>query len=155
MSMSLRPAAWLLSAFLSFVLAACHNGGPEQNAAPAASAGADLSVSPGSAVALDGTGSVDHDGHIASYQWRQISPASPQVGVATRSASPFGDNPASDQPRSTRPAAVLPVLEPSVARHPAHSATPCSVVAAIDSHRCGVRSVTSSATAPTPVAEPA
>ncbi|MDH5545710.1 MAG: S8 family serine peptidase [Gammaproteobacteria bacterium] len=42
------------------------------NQAPVAKAGADIRVTPGSRVTLDGTRSLDVDGSIASYQWQQF-----------------------------------------------------------------------------------
>lgn len=43
------------------------------NVAPTANAGTDQSVAGGATVTLNGTGSSDSDGTIASYAWRQIS----------------------------------------------------------------------------------
>jgi len=43
------------------------------NVAPAADAGSDQSVDAGDNVTLDGTGSSDSDGSIASYSWRQTA----------------------------------------------------------------------------------
>jgi len=56
------------------------------NAAPMADAGADQAVDELSEVTLDGSGSSDSDGSIASYAWSQTSPDSPGVGIANASA---------------------------------------------------------------------
>ena len=45
--------------------------GPEPNTAPVADAGEDQSVKEGGTVVLDGSGSTDADGTIASYTWTQ------------------------------------------------------------------------------------
>ena len=42
---------------------------PPDNAAPTAEAGSDQSVASGSLVTLDGSGSTDDDGTIATYAW--------------------------------------------------------------------------------------
>jgi len=51
-----------------------------------ADAGADQAVDELSEVTLDGSGSSDSDGSIASYAWSQTSPDSPGVGIANANA---------------------------------------------------------------------
>lgn len=55
------------------------------NIAPTANAGTDQSVAGGATVTLDGTGSTDSDGTIATYTWRQISGTT--VTLSSTSAS--------------------------------------------------------------------
>jgi hypothetical protein len=62
---------------------------------PIAQAGPNQTVSPGSRVVLDGSGSTDEDGEIVSYRWRQI--AGPPVTLS--------------DPAAIKPAFVAPVIE--------------------------------------------
>ena len=56
------------------------------NLAPVADAGQDRTVRPGASVTLDGSGSHDPDGTIASFEWgnpdRQREPAALDVSLA-------------------------------------------------------------------------
>lgn len=56
---------------------------------PLADAGPDQAVNPGDLVAMDGAGSRDADGAIASFQWRQISGAAVQLLNANREIASF------------------------------------------------------------------
>ncbi len=58
---------------------------PPVNVAPIAVAGADLEVTAGDAVELDGSGSSDSDGEIATYLWQQI--AGPEVTLTATDAA--------------------------------------------------------------------
>jgi lysophospholipase L1-like esterase len=66
--------------------------GDEVNAPPVADAGADLAAAAGELLQLDGSGSSDPDGLIASYQWLQLS--GPAVTLS---------NPAAQKPTFTVP----------------------------------------------------
>ena len=55
--------------------------GCPQNIAPIANAGADQTVKSGDSVTLDGSGSTDSDGTIASYLWTQTG-GSPTVSLS-------------------------------------------------------------------------
>ena len=59
------------------------------NVAPVANAGADQSVSAGSAVSLNGSGSSDSDGTIVSYSWRQISGTEVELTNADQDIASF------------------------------------------------------------------
>ena len=74
---------YILTLVSALVLAACGDGGssepvspaptpPPANVLPVVEAGADQTVSEGSAVSLSGS-ATDSDGTIASYSWQQIS----------------------------------------------------------------------------------
>ncbi len=69
----------VFSVFALVLLAACSGGGgpetPPQtaNQAPTANAGPDIIAGEADLLELDGAGSSDGDGDIASYAWRQIS----------------------------------------------------------------------------------
>src|SRR6185295_3983503 len=57
-----------------------------QNAAPVAKAGADITITlPTNTVTLNGTGSTDNDGTIASYLWTKVS--GPAAIIVNSSAS--------------------------------------------------------------------
>ena len=65
---------------LLLLLAGCGGGDDEKkdnsdNAKPEARAGSDQTVREGTSVTLDGSGSTDRDGTIASYGWTQVSGA--------------------------------------------------------------------------------
>ena len=66
---------------------------PPDNAAPTAEAGADQSVASGSVVTLDGSGSTDDDGTIATYAWARTG--------GTGSASVTLSDAAAQQPTFT------------------------------------------------------
>ncbi|MFN8111200.1 MAG: discoidin domain-containing protein [Thermoleophilia bacterium] len=53
------------------------------NVTPVAGAGPNLSVSPGSAVTLDGSGSIDPEGRALSYRWTQTAGPAVQLSGAT------------------------------------------------------------------------
>jgi hypothetical protein len=63
--------------------------GTTVNAAPVASAGPDVTVVQGSVVTLDGTGSIDSDGTIASYAWSQTSGTTVTLAGATTAQPTF------------------------------------------------------------------
>ena len=69
--------AFFITAFL--VMFGCGGGGgssnnnPPANTPPTANAGPDQTVGAGDNVILNGTGSSDSDGSIASYSWSQVS----------------------------------------------------------------------------------
>ena len=56
------------------------------NTMPVAKAGVDQAVDEGASVTLDGSASTGHGG--LTYQWTQLSPASPQITLAGNSANP-------------------------------------------------------------------
>ena len=60
---------------------------PPPNQLPSAAAGADQAVAAGAAVQLDGSGSMDPDGSIATYLWEQLSGSAVALS-ATDVASP-------------------------------------------------------------------
>lgn len=59
------------------------------NVAPTANAGPDQTVTAGSVVTLDGTGSTDSDGTIASYAWTQISGTAVTLSSSTAAQPTF------------------------------------------------------------------
>jgi hypothetical protein len=59
------------------------------NKAPSANAGVDQSVSPGDTVTLDGSGSTDLDGTIASYSWMQTAGPSVVLNDANTASASF------------------------------------------------------------------
>ncbi len=75
-----RLVRWVLGALMSIlVLTACGGGGSggggngaTPNLAPLAEAGASVTVAPGEFVVLDGSGSSDPDGTVATWQWEQV-----------------------------------------------------------------------------------
>ena len=60
---------------------------PVENQVPTANAGADQSVKEGKIVTLDGTGSTDSDGTIASYTWTQTDSTGVKVALSNSSAA--------------------------------------------------------------------
>ena len=74
---------------LAGLVTACggSSGGGSDNAAPVANAGSDATVDAGTVVTLDGSGSSDSDGSIASYSWAQIMTG---TGVALDDATLAG-----------------------------------------------------------------
>ncbi len=63
------------------------DGIPAQNEAPTADAGADQSLKEGKTVTLDGNGSTDSDGTIASYAWTQTDNTGITVTLSNSSAA--------------------------------------------------------------------
>ena len=63
--------------------------GAPANQAPVADAGANQTVYEAASVTLDGTGSVDADGSIASYQWQQTGGTSVSLSNATAAQAAF------------------------------------------------------------------
>lgn len=96
--MNRSSAARQLAAALAWALAGCLDSGdgsdvpdapnPPVNTAPIANAGSDKVVAPGSTVNLDGGGSADANGPIATFAWTQTSGAAVTLlspGTATPS----------------------------------------------------------------------
>jgi len=63
--------------------------GAVANQAPSAAAGANQTVYEEAAVTLDGTGSFDNDGSIASYQWQQTGGTGVSLGGANSAQAAF------------------------------------------------------------------
>lgn len=83
--------SWEIDADNGDILNAMHEGlagGTPANRAPVAVAGADVSVTGPASVVLDGSGSSDSDGSVASYAWEQVSGTSvPLTGANTAQVS--------------------------------------------------------------------
>ena len=77
------------------LLAGCGGGGdddgegPPANRSPRANAGPDQIVDAGSTVTLDGSGSSDSDGTIASYQWTQTPETTVSLSNANEASASF------------------------------------------------------------------
>lgn len=79
---------------LASMLAACGGGGgggntPDPNRPPTSNAGTDQSVSKGTAVTLDGSGSNDADGNALSYRWTQTGGAAVSLSSGTTARPTF------------------------------------------------------------------
>jgi hypothetical protein len=83
---------------LASMLAACGGGGGSKetpNRTPVSNAGNDQSVSKGTAVTLDGSGSSDADGNALSYRWTQTGGATVSLSSGTASRPTFNAPPIS------------------------------------------------------------
>ena len=87
----------LLALLLTLALTACGSGGggggsappPPPNEPPTAVISAPASVASGANVILDGSGSSDSDGSIASYQWRQTDGSEVELAGSTSAQASF------------------------------------------------------------------
>lgn len=90
----INPVRTLVALSCALVLGAaggCGGGGSSgpSNAQPIANAGADFSADERISVTLNGSGSRDSDGSIASYSWRQTSGPSVTISNADRALATF------------------------------------------------------------------
>lgn len=78
---TIRLFSYALLLICSSMLSACGGGGGSSNSAPTANAGVDKSAMELSTVTLNGSGSSDSDGTLASYQWTQVNNGAPSVNI--------------------------------------------------------------------------